>query len=63
MAKSGTELEDEDERMNKMITEGGVEAGVEKVKRAGMRRVVRWSHKARVNYVHWCTIKGNLQAW
>jgi len=28
-----------------------------------MGRVVRWSRKARVNYVHCRTGKGNLQAW
>jgi len=70
MAKSGAELGDEDEGMNKVITEGGLRqewkrrrAEERKVKGTGMGRVVRWNRKARVNYVHCRTGKGNLQAW
>jgi len=70
MAKSGAELGDEDEGMNKVITEGGLRqewkrrrAEERKVKGTGMGRVVRWNRKARVNYVHYRTGKGNLQAW
>ena len=70
MAKSGAELGEEDEGMNKVITEGGLRQDWErrraeerKVKGTGMGRVVRWNRKARVNYVHCRTGKGNLQAW
>jgi len=34
-----------------------------RVKGTGMGRVVKWNRKARVNYVHCWTGKGNLQAW
>ena len=63
MAKFGAELGGEDEGMEKVITEGGwrqewkrrrAEEG--EVKGTGMG-------KARVNYVHCRTGKGNLQAW
>ena len=70
MAKAGTELGDEDEGIQKVITEGGLRqkwksrrAEERKVKGTGMRRVVRWNRKAPVNYVHCRTGKGNLQAW
>jgi len=70
MAKAGAELGDEDEGMQKVITEGGLRqewkrrrAEERKVKGTGMGRVVKWNRKARVNYVHCRTGKGNLQAW
>ena len=70
MAKVGTELGDEDEGIQKVITEGGLKqewkkrrAEERKVKGTGMGRVVKWNRKARVNYVHCRTGKGNLQAW
>jgi len=61
---------DEDEGMEKVITERGLRQGVgeeksggEENQGAGMGRVVKWNRKARVNYVHCHTGKGNLQAW
>jgi len=70
MAKSGAELGYEDEGMEKVITEGGLRqewkrrrVEERKVKGTGMGRVVRWNRKARVNYVHCRTGKGNLQVW
>ena len=70
MAKAGAELGDENEGMQKVITEGGLRqewkkrrAEERKVKGTGMGRVVKWNCKARVNYVHCRTGKGNLQAW
>jgi len=33
------------------------------VRGKGIGRVVRWNRKARVNYVHCRTGKGNLQVW
>jgi len=70
MAKAGAELGDEEEGMEKVITEGGLRqewkkrrAEERKVMGRGMGRVVRWNRKARVNYAHCCTGKGNLQAW
>jgi len=67
MAKSGAELEDEDEGMKKVITEGGLRqrrrAEGRKVKGTGMGRVVHWNRKSRANYVHCRTGKGNLQVW
>jgi len=42
---------------------GGDEGGGVEVRGTGMGRVVRWNRKARVNYVHCRTGKGNLQAW
>jgi len=70
MAKAEAELGDEDEGMQKVITERGLRqewrrrrAEERKVKGTGMGRVVKWHCKARVNYVHCRTGKGNLQAW
>jgi len=70
MAKSGAELGDEDEGMEGIITEGGLRqkwkwrrAEERKVMWTGVGRVLRWNRKARVNYVHCRTGKGNLQAW
>jgi len=69
MAKSGAELGDE-EGMGEVITEGGLRqewerrrAEERKVKGTGIGRAVRWGRKARVDYVHCRTGKGNLQAW
>jgi len=57
MAKPGAELGEEDEGMEKVITEGGLRqewkrrrAEERKVKGMGMGRVIRWNRKARVNY-------------
>ena len=70
MAKSAAEFGDEEEGVEKVITEGGLRqewkrrrAEERKVKGTGMGRVIHWNRKARVNYVHCCTGKGNLQAW
>jgi len=46
---------------------GGFEAEMReeegRVKGTGMGRVVGWNRRARVNYVHCRTSKGNPQAW
>jgi len=70
MAKSGANLGDEEEGIEKVITEGGLRqewkrrrAEERKVKGTGMGRVVRWNSRAQVNYVHCRTGKDNLQAW
>jgi len=70
MAKSGAVFGDGDEGMGTLITEGELRqewkrrrAEERKVKGSGMERLVRWNRKARVNYVHCRTGKGNLQAW
>ena len=70
MAKARVELGDEDEGMNKVITEGGLRqewkrrrTEERRVKRTGIGRVVKWNRKARVNYIHCRIGKGNLQAW
>ena len=67
LAREGAEVGDEGERMEKVITEGGLRqewkrsrAEERKVKGSGVGRVVRWNRKARVNYVHCRTGKGNL---